>query len=130
MPMALVHDEYGHFEGIVTPADILEAITGVFRADVDEEDEPPCRQREDGSWLLAGYMQADEMADQLGIDLPENRDYETVAGYVLSHLHHLPATGEMRRRAGLALRGRRPRRPPHRQGHRLAPARRPSRNRR
>ena len=36
VPMALVHDEYGHFEGIVTPADILEAITGVFRSDVDE----------------------------------------------------------------------------------------------
>ena len=51
-------------------------------------------QREDGSWLLAGYMQADEMADHLGIELPENRDYETVAGYLLSHLHHLPATGE------------------------------------
>ena len=94
VPVALVHDEYGHFEGIVTPADILEAITGVFRSDLDEEDEPPAVQREDGSWLLAGYMQADEMAEQLGIDLPENRDYETVAGYVLSHLHHLPATGE------------------------------------
>jgi putative hemolysin len=94
VPVALVHDEYGHFEGIVTPADILEAITGVFRSDLDEEDEPPAVRREDGSWLLAGYMQADEMADQLGIDLPENRDYETVAGYILSHLHRLPATGE------------------------------------
>ncbi|MEW6634735.1 MAG: hemolysin family protein [Pseudomonadota bacterium] len=95
VPMALVHDEYGHFEGIVTPADILEAITGVFRADLEagEEEENAVR-REDGSWLLAGYMQADEMAEVLGIDLPENRDYETVAGYVLSHLHHLPATGE------------------------------------
>ena len=93
VPVALVHDEYGHFEGIVTPADILEAITGVFRADADEE-EPHAVQREDGSWLLAGYMQADEMRDLLGIDLPENRDYETVAGYLLSHLHHLPATGE------------------------------------
>ena len=40
VPMALVHDEYGHFEGIVTPADILEAITGVFRADADAGDEP------------------------------------------------------------------------------------------
>ena len=38
VPVALVHDEYGHFEGIVTPADMLEAITGVFRADIDEED--------------------------------------------------------------------------------------------
>ena len=93
VPVALVHDEYGHFEGIVTPADILEAITGVFRADADE-DEPPAVKREDGSWLIAGYMQADEMADHLGIDLPPNRDYETVAGYVLAHMHHLPATGE------------------------------------
>lgn len=95
VPMALVHDEYGHFEGIVTPADILEAITGVFRADLDAGDEEEnAVKRDDGSWLLAGYMQADEMADVLGIDLPENRDYETVAGYVLSHLHHLPTTGE------------------------------------
>ncbi|MEQ1943245.1 hemolysin family protein [Mesorhizobium sp. VNQ89] len=94
VPVALVHDEYGHFEGIVTPADILEAITGVFRSDLDEEDEPPAVRREDGSWLLAGYMPADEMADQLDIDLPENPDYETVAGFVLSHLHRLPATGE------------------------------------
>ena len=94
VPMALVHDEYGHFEGIVTPADILEAIVGVFRADADEE-EPPAVRREDGSWLLAGYMQADEMADHLSIELPENRDYETVAGYLLSHLHRLPATGEI-----------------------------------
>ncbi|TKB32343.1 MAG: HlyC/CorC family transporter [Mesorhizobium sp.] len=94
VPMALVHDEYGHFEGIVTPADILEAITGVFRSDLDAGEEENAVKREDGSWLLAGYMQADEMAEVLGIDLPENRDYETVAGYVLSHLHHLPATGE------------------------------------
>ena len=91
--MALVHDEYGHFEGIVTPADILQAIAGVFRADL-EEGEPEAVQREDGSWLLSGSMPADEMADHLGIDLPENRDYETVAGYLLSHLNHLPATGE------------------------------------
>jgi putative hemolysin len=94
VPVALVHDEYGHFEGIVTPADILEAITGVFRSDLEAEDEPYAVQREDGSWLLAGYMPADEMRDHLGIDLPEVRDYETVAGYILSHLHHLPATGE------------------------------------
>ncbi|MEO9340141.1 hemolysin family protein [Mesorhizobium sp. SB112] len=94
VPMALVHDEYGHFEGIVTPADILEAITGVFKADADQDD-PMSVQREDGSWLLAGYMQADEMADLLGLNLPESRDYETVAGYILSLLHHLPATGEI-----------------------------------
>lgn len=91
VPVALVHDEYGHFEGIVTPADILEAITGVFRAD---EADPLLVTRDDGSLLLAGYMQADEMAEHLGIELPENRDYETLAGFLLSHFHHLPATGE------------------------------------
>ncbi|MGE0280139.1 MAG: hemolysin family protein [Rhizobiaceae bacterium] len=95
VPVALVHDEYGHFEGIVTPADILEAITGVFRSDLDaDEAEQNAVQREDGSWLLAGYMQADEMADILNIPLPDTRDYETVAGYVLSHLNHIPNTGE------------------------------------
>ncbi|MBX3598496.1 MAG: HlyC/CorC family transporter [Rhizobiaceae bacterium] len=95
VPMALVHDEYGHFEGIVTPADILEAITGVFRSDLDKGDaEQNAVQRDDGSWLLEGYMQADEMADLLNVPIPENRDYETVAGYVLSHLNHIPTTGE------------------------------------
>ncbi|ECI7685937.1 HlyC/CorC family transporter, partial [Salmonella enterica subsp. enterica] len=96
VPVALVHDEYGHFEGIVTPADILEAITGVFRSDLDEDDvRENAVQREDGSWLLAGHMQADEMADILNIQLPDSRDYETVAGYVLSHLNRIPNTGEM-----------------------------------
>ena len=93
VPMALVHDEYGVFEGVVTPADILETITGVFRADADE-DGPPAVEREDGSWLLAGYMQADEMGELLGIRLGAKRDYETVAGFVLSKMHHLPETGE------------------------------------
>jgi putative hemolysin len=93
VPVALVHDEYGNFEGIITPADILEAITGVFRADADNEG-PVAVQREDGSWLLAGYMPVDEMADRLRLVLPANRDYETVAGFALSYLHRLPETGE------------------------------------
>jgi len=93
VPMALVHDEYGHFEGIVTPADILDAIAGAFRSD-EPTGEAEAVRREDGSWLLAGSMPADEMADQLRITLPANRDYETVAGLVLNELHHLPETGE------------------------------------
>ena len=93
VPMALVHDEYGHFEGVVTPADILDAIAGAFRSDEDTA-EPEALQREDGSWLLAGWMPADEMAEQLGIVLPTGRDYETVAGLVIGELHHLPAVGE------------------------------------
>jgi putative hemolysin len=93
VPMALIHDEYGHFEGVVTPADILEAIAGAFRSDADTE-EPAAVPRDDGSWLLAGWMPADEMADQLGITLPPRRDYQTVAGFLLAHLRRLPAPGE------------------------------------
>jgi putative hemolysin len=94
VPMALVYDEYGHFDGIVTPADVLDAIAGAFRSDEGEAGEPEAVQREDGSWLLAGWVPADEMADQLGIALPERRDYETVAGLVIGELQHLPGTGE------------------------------------
>ena len=94
VPVALVHDEYGHFEGIVTPADLLEAIAGVFHTDA-EDNEPAAVRREDGSWLLAGAMPADEMADLLNIPLPEERAYETVAGFLLSQLQHLPTTGEV-----------------------------------
>ncbi len=94
IPIALVHDEYGHFEGIVTPADLLAAIAGAFRSDTDEGDEAMVR-REDGSWLISGSLAADEMADRLGLELPPSRDYQTVAGYLLAELRHLPETGEV-----------------------------------
>jgi putative hemolysin len=94
IPIALVHDEYGHFEGIVTPADLLAAIAGEFRSDIDDLSDPPAVERDDGSWLFSGALPADEMADRLGFDLPDTRDYETVAGFVLEHFRHLPETGE------------------------------------
>jgi putative hemolysin len=93
VPMGLIHDEYGHFEGIVTGADVLEAIAGAFRSDVPAEEQAAIP-RDDGSWLLAGWMPADEMADQLGIALPPKRDYQSVAGFVLAQLRHLPVAGE------------------------------------
>ncbi|MCO6387624.1 hemolysin family protein [Aliihoeflea sp. 40Bstr573] len=93
IPMVLVHDEYGNFEGLVTPTDILEAIAGVFRFDSPDE-EPMLIARDDGSWLISGWMPADDMAEALGLKLPNRRSYETVAGFVLSHLNHLPETGE------------------------------------
>lgn len=91
VPIALIHDEYGHFEGLVTPADVLEAIVGAFKS---EGEEPNAVQRANGSWLLAGSMPVDEMADRLGFSLPPKRSYATVAGFVLAHLLHIPKTGE------------------------------------
>jgi putative hemolysin len=93
VPMALVHDEYGHFEGIVTPADALDAIAGAFRAD-DETGEPDAIRREDGSWLIAGSMPYDELADLLALPRSEERGFETAAGFVISRFQRLPQTGE------------------------------------
>ncbi len=90
--MALVVDEYGHFEGIVTSGDILEVITGVFQEETG--DDPAVVRREDGSFLVAGWMPVDEFADRLGVAIPKDPRYETVAGYVLSIINRLPAEGE------------------------------------
>ena len=90
--MALVFDEYGHFEGIVTPGDILEAITGAFQE--EEGEEAAFTTREDGSFLVSGWMQADEFEERIGVPVPRDAKYETVAGYVLAELNHLPAVGE------------------------------------
>lgn len=90
--MLLVYDEYGHFEGIITPMDLLEAITGSF-ADATE-DEPKLVEREDGSLLVAGWMAVDEFADRLGLELRADRDFETVAGLVIDAMGTLPEVGE------------------------------------
>ena len=94
VPIALVHDEYGHFEGIVTPADLLAAIAGDFASDQNAEDEPAIVEREDGSLLVAGWATADGLAERLGLTLDEDRDYATVAGFVLDRLKRIPDTGE------------------------------------
>jgi putative hemolysin len=90
--MVLVHDEYGHFEGLVTNADILGAIVGASTIDVSEEDRPA--QRTDGSWLIPGSMPADEMAETLSVTLPRDRPYHTAAGFALSRLGQLPKPGD------------------------------------
>lgn len=94
VPMALVHDEYGHFEGLVTPADLLSAIAGEFVSDADPDDEPSIVERHDGSLLVAGTTAADALAERLGIVLPEDREYATVAGLALAAFRHLPGEGE------------------------------------
>jgi putative hemolysin len=94
VPMGLVHDEYGHFEGLVTPNDLLAAIAGNFASDADPGSDPDCIRREDGSLLVSGAMPADALAERIGIELPEDRDYATVAGLALAVLKHLPKEGE------------------------------------
>ena len=92
--MAFVHDEYGHFEGILTSADLLNAISGVLAGGFEGGSEAPLVEREDGSWWVSGSLSADALSDRLGIGLPEDRDYATTAGFALSVLKHIPEVGE------------------------------------
>jgi putative hemolysin len=93
--MAMVHDEYGHLEGIVTPADLLEAIAGSFASHQDEGEGPMVVERADGSLLVAGATPIDQLADRLALDLPDQREFATVAGFVLWVLKKLPEAGEV-----------------------------------
>ena len=92
--MAVVHDEYGHFEGIVTPVDLLTALVGNFASDQDEGDSPLIEERQDGSLLVSGALSADALADRLGLEYGDSREFGTAAGYALSVLKHLPVAGE------------------------------------
>ncbi|MGQ0660081.1 hemolysin family protein [Sphingosinicella sp.] len=94
VPMAFVHDEYGHFEGIVTPGNLLTALTGQFLSSAELDHDPPLIERDDGSWWVSGSVSADALADRLCIKLPEDRDYATAAGFALSVLRHIPDVGE------------------------------------
>lgn len=94
VPMVMVHDEYGHFEGIVTPADLMSAIAGHFASDRDAFDEPDLVEREDGSLLVSGQMAIDQLADRIDISLSEDRDYATVAGHALWLMRRLPEVGD------------------------------------
>jgi putative hemolysin len=92
--MAIVVDEHGSFEGIVTPTDILTAIAGDLPGS-EEEAEPQAVQRDDGSWLLDGLMSVDDAERTLGIEgMGDDGDYNTIAGFVLHRLGHLPEAGE------------------------------------
>lgn len=88
---ALVYDEYGHFEGIITTGDVLEAITGAVAA--SDEDEPAMVTREDGSFLVAGWMPVDEFCDRLSLPREMAGEYDTVAGLILHQIGAIPELG-------------------------------------
>ncbi len=91
--MGLIHDEYGTFQGVVTRADILEAIVGSFHTE-EGPAELPFVKRDDGSYLISGWMPAVAFADLLGIILPPSKPYQTFAGFLLQEFGAIPAVGD------------------------------------
>jgi len=92
--MAFIVDEYGAFEGVVTATDILEMIAGDFNESHDDA-HAYVTQRADGSWLVDGRTDLDELCDLLGEDFGENDSFHTVAGLVLHQLSRVPDEGEV-----------------------------------
>jgi putative hemolysin len=99
--LAIVVDEYGGTAGIVTLEDLVEELIGEIQDEYDEEASHP-RQLHGGELEVDGLLNLDEFAEQTGIELPEG-PYETVAGYLLAALGHLPEGGESAEVAGRKL---------------------------
>ncbi|MDF2618776.1 MAG: hypothetical protein K0S00_1435 [Xanthobacteraceae bacterium] len=92
-PLALVVDEYGSMVGILTPADLLDAIAGSVVLDEAGQAKPDMVERADGSYLVAGSTPIDELSDGLGIRIPHDAGFHTAAGFVLHELKALPQEG-------------------------------------
>ena len=91
--MAVVVDEYGGTEGIITLEDILEELVGEIWDEHDEVTED-FRQQSDGSWLVSGSASVDDLYETLGLPEDEDIDSNTVNGLVQEKTHHLPKVGD------------------------------------
>ncbi|WP_395665217.1 hemolysin family protein [Methylocella sp.] len=90
--LAIILDEYGVLEGIVTQSDLLQAMAGDLPD--AEGDDPDIVERDDGSLLIDGMTPAEETFQRLGVRPPKDRHFHTAAGFVLTELGHLPEAGE------------------------------------
>lgn len=103
--LAVVLDEYGGTAGLVTIEDILEEIVGEIHDEYEEKNEEPTLElAEDGnSACVDARMHVDDLNDQMNLDLPDEGDYETLAGFVFSCLGHIPVAGERFEEAGCSF---------------------------
>ncbi len=98
---AIVVDEYGGTAGLVTIEDLLEEIVGEIRDEYDVESEPIVDEG-NGHWVFSGKVNIDEVIQRLDVDI-EREGFETVGGYLMSHLGRVPAVGEKLEMDGLTV---------------------------
>jgi CBS domain containing-hemolysin-like protein len=92
--IAIVLDEYGGVSGLVSMEDVLEEIVGEIGDEYDEELVEGIKELEDGAFEALGRVHIDEINERLALDLPDDRDFDTIGGFVFSELGHIPARGE------------------------------------
>ena len=91
---AVVVDEHGGVEGVLTVKDVLSALVGPLSDELDPEDEPEVVRVDGSRWLVDGRMSVDDVIDRLGIDLPEG-EYVTLGGFLFNGFGHIPNEGEV-----------------------------------
>jgi putative hemolysin len=90
---AVVLDEYGGVAGVATLRDLLEPLVGDLSDEFDEDEEPDFARIDANRWLIDGQAPIDEVAEHLGVELPEG-DYVTIGGYLLERLDRIPEPGD------------------------------------
>ena len=96
VPMALVVDEYGDIQGVVTPNDVMLTVLGRIGGSPEPE-HPKAVQRDDGSWLVDGALATDDLKELLGLPLlplEEEQEFRSAAGMVIAQFGRIPAVGE------------------------------------
>jgi putative hemolysin len=102
--LAIVLDEYGGTEGLVTLEDVLEELVGEIHDEHRQADAQAFVQREDGTWLVDGSVAVDDLVDRFGLKgEPLPRDYTTISGLVLAELERIPAAGDVVTWRGLRI---------------------------
>lgn len=91
--MAIVVDEHGGISGLITLEDALEEIVGEIRDETDKE-EPHIVARKNREWVVLGKTDIDEVNDEIGMDIPDTRDYDTFSGFVLDTIGRIPKEKE------------------------------------
>ncbi len=92
--MAIVLDEYGGVSGLVTFEDVLEEIVGEIEDEFDAEAEEEIRKIDDDVCEALGRAHIEEINELMGFDLPEDKDFDTIGGFVFAEFGHVPRAGE------------------------------------
>jgi CBS domain containing-hemolysin-like protein len=100
---AVVVDEYGGVAGVLTVKDLLSALVGDLRDELDPQEEPDIVRVDTTRWLVDGGIGIDELRDSLGIEVPEG-EYVTLGGFLFDAFGHIPEEGESLRRGDWDLR--------------------------